>query len=159
MLIYREGGRDGWMEGGDGEQSGLAASHPCLLFCHPPPSRSATHRPPPESPLNLNMHDSRTCHILACLFSPNLNWCILPLPVLCVQADSQLIPIMKQTSLIEFTQLFQHYQPRGSQNPRNSSIFSLVFHKTRPKMPAFSAWWHTKFLEIPACSAWWSQLS
>ena len=60
------------------------------------------------------------------LFFPEFNLCILPLAVLYVrQAQSQLIPIMKQTSMI------------------NSSIFSLVVRKIL-EIPAFSACRHTK---------------
>ena len=54
--------------------------------------------------------------------SPEFSLSILPLPVLYVrQAESQLIPIMKQTSLIEFdTRVVQ-------------SIVSLVVHKNPRK--------------------------
>ena len=55
-------------------------------------------------------------HILAYFFFPEFHLCILRLPVLYVrQAESELIPIMKQTSLIEFAKKFQHFQPGGSQ--------------------------------------------
>ena len=66
-------------------------------------------------------------HILACLFSPEFNLRILPLPMPYVyQAESQRLPLMKQISL--------------------TSILEIQ---------AFSAWCFIKILEIQVLPAWW----
>ena len=77
-------------------------------------------------------------HILACLFFPELNLCILRLSALYVrQAEGQLIPIMKHTSLIELPRNPSIFRLVVHKIPRNSSIFSWAFHKAGQKCQHF----------------------